>query len=48
MINKENNGLIQITLPKELINAIDEYINMLKKNHTDQKRLADLKDVTIK
>lgn len=30
MINKETNGLIQITLPKELINAIDEYISMLK------------------
>ncbi|MBR2505743.1 MAG: hypothetical protein IKB70_02195 [Bacilli bacterium] len=25
-----------------------EYIKVLKKNHTDPKRLADLKDITIK
>ena len=32
MINKEKNEAIQITLPKELLKAIDDFINMIKEN----------------
>ena len=30
MINKEKNEAIQITLPKELLKAMDDYISMIK------------------
>ena len=36
------------TTKKEEAKDLFEYIKVLKKNHTDPKRLADLKDVTIK